>query len=142
MPAVPLPQAMIVCDNVHRDQSSGKYFLLGTFSTIVAAQVPCQHPAMFLFWDYKPLSHDWTRLSLHIYFVGDAAHDDTFSAIRNERAAYYSDLNAEDDEVSSTASPVQAICVVGSIVIVGRLMTVTSALALVSEPQLLVTMHV
>ena len=62
---------MIVCDNVHRDQSSGKYFLLGTFSTIVAAQVPCKHPAMFLFVsvtecrDKTPLTVRLVRVDAH-----------------------------------------------------------------------------
>ncbi|MHC4990126.1 MAG: DUF6941 family protein [Planctomycetota bacterium] len=45
----PLAQAMIVCDAVHRDQSTGKYFLLGTFSTIFTRQLPCRHRQMCLF---------------------------------------------------------------------------------------------
>jgi hypothetical protein len=40
---------MIVCDAVHRDQATGKFFLLGTFSTIFTRSVPCVHPHMCLF---------------------------------------------------------------------------------------------
>ena len=57
------------------------------------------HPSMFLFWDYKPISHDWTRLSLHLYFVGDAAHDEAHAHLREARIKYYTGLNAEDEEV-------------------------------------------
>ena len=57
------------------------------------------HPTMFLFWDYKPVSHDWTRLSLHIYFAGDAAHSETHAHLRDAKVKYYTGLNAEDDEV-------------------------------------------
>ena len=54
---------------------------------------------MFLFWDYKPITHDWTRLSLHIYSVGDAAYSEEHAHLRNEKVKYYTGLNAEDDEV-------------------------------------------
>ena len=57
------------------------------------------HPTLLLFWDYKPLSHDWTTLALHIYLVGNAATDDAHANLRAEKARYYDDLNAEDDEV-------------------------------------------
>ena len=46
---VPLPQAMIVCDAVHRDQTTGKFFLLGTFSTIATRRIPCRHERLTLF---------------------------------------------------------------------------------------------
>ncbi len=46
---VPLAQAMIVCDAVHRDQTTGKFFLLGTFSTIATRKIPCRHERLTLF---------------------------------------------------------------------------------------------
>ena len=57
------------------------------------------HPTMFLLWDFKPISHDWTSLELHIYLVGDAANDDAYAGLRQDKVKYYTDLNAEDDEV-------------------------------------------
>lgn len=57
------------------------------------------HPTMFLLWDYKPISHDWTRLALHIYYVGEAARSEEHAALRQQKAKYYTGLNAEDEEV-------------------------------------------
>ena len=57
------------------------------------------HPAMFLFWDYKPLAHDWTEVKLHIYVAGGAESDPALEPIIDARARYYSALNGEDDEV-------------------------------------------
>ena len=57
------------------------------------------HPTMFLFWDYKPMSHDWTRLNLHIYYVEDAAEAQEFAHLREGKSKYYTGLNAEDEEV-------------------------------------------
>ena len=57
------------------------------------------HPTMFLFWDFKPISHDWTRLALHIYYAGEAAHSETYAALRENKSSYYTGLNAEDEEV-------------------------------------------
>ncbi|MEM8786857.1 MAG: aromatic ring-hydroxylating dioxygenase subunit alpha [Pseudomonadota bacterium] len=57
------------------------------------------HPGVFLLWDYKPLSHDRTRVKLHIYAAGGAATDPAYQQHLDDRARYYVDLNAEDDEV-------------------------------------------
>lgn len=57
------------------------------------------HPAMFLFWDYKPLAHDWTEVKLHIYVAGGAETNPEFEPILDARARYYTALNGEDDEV-------------------------------------------
>ena len=57
------------------------------------------HPTMFLLWDYKPTSHDWTRLALHIYYAGEAARSEEHAQLRQQKAKYYTGLNAEDDEV-------------------------------------------
>ncbi|MEM7506727.1 MAG: aromatic ring-hydroxylating dioxygenase subunit alpha [Pseudomonadota bacterium] len=57
------------------------------------------HPALFLLWDYKPLSHDRTQVKLHIYAAGDAPSKPDYGPILDARARYYTALNAEDDEV-------------------------------------------
>lgn len=43
-----LPQVltMTIADVVHRDSSSGKFFILGTYNTIAAQDFPCVHPIM------------------------------------------------------------------------------------------------
>lgn len=57
------------------------------------------HPAMFLLWDYKPLSHEWTEVKLHIYVAGGAETDPQYEPIIDARARYYAALNGEDEEV-------------------------------------------
>ena len=57
------------------------------------------HPTLFLYWDFKPQGHDWTILALHIYYVGEAASSDEHAGLRDQKARYYTGLNAEDDEV-------------------------------------------
>jgi hypothetical protein len=39
----PIAQAMVLCDGVWDDPTTGKNFLLGTFSSIAASSFPCQH---------------------------------------------------------------------------------------------------
>lgn len=45
----PYALAMIVCDGIHRDPSTGKHTLLGTFSSIAALGFPVTHPGMAVF---------------------------------------------------------------------------------------------
>ncbi len=45
----PYPLAMVICDAVYQDQATGKFFLLGLFSTIGATEFPCTHPTMVVF---------------------------------------------------------------------------------------------
>jgi len=45
----PYPLAMVACDAVHRDQTTGKRTLLGLFSTIRAAQLPYVHPRLAVY---------------------------------------------------------------------------------------------
>ena len=40
---------MVVCDNVHQDPGTGKFFLLGCFSVVHAREFPATHPLMFLY---------------------------------------------------------------------------------------------
>ncbi len=42
----PYPLAMIVCDAIWRDPTSGKRFLLGCFTVLHARGFPVQHPVM------------------------------------------------------------------------------------------------
>src|SRR5438093_5222055 len=47
-PAVVL--AMILCDNIHRDPATGKFFILGTYSFLgVADQFPWTHPIILVY---------------------------------------------------------------------------------------------
>ncbi len=57
------------------------------------------HPGVFLFWDYKPLAHDRTQVKLHIYAAGGAPGLPEYQEHLDARAQYYTELNAEDDEV-------------------------------------------
>ncbi len=45
----PLAHAMVLCDEVWNDRSTGKNFLLGTFSSIAAHNFPCQHPQIHVY---------------------------------------------------------------------------------------------
>lgn len=45
----PFALSMILCDAVHIDQSTGKAFLLGCFSSIGAETFPARHPRMTVF---------------------------------------------------------------------------------------------
>lgn len=78
---------------------SGKVETAAFMGHLFPALCVSYHPAMLLFWDYKPLSHDKTQVKLHIYVAGGAASDPKYSEVLDQRAAYYTDLNGEDDEV-------------------------------------------
>jgi ribonuclease PH len=45
----PYAIAMVVCDFIWRDPGTGKFTILGTFSSIAAAAFPCVHPVMAVF---------------------------------------------------------------------------------------------
>jgi len=45
----PFPLAMVVCDSIYRDPYTGKFTLIGTFSTISANQFPVRHPHLFVY---------------------------------------------------------------------------------------------
>jgi len=45
----PYPLAMVVCDNIHRDPGTGKPFLLGCFSVILARDFPATHPGLCVY---------------------------------------------------------------------------------------------
>lgn len=42
----PYALALVLCDAIHRDPVTGKYTLLGTFSTVTARAFPATHAAM------------------------------------------------------------------------------------------------
>ncbi|MFH1111273.1 MAG: hypothetical protein V1790_19065 [Planctomycetota bacterium] len=46
---VPYALAMIICDQAYRDPATGKYTLLGTFSSIAAQKYSVTHPAMTVY---------------------------------------------------------------------------------------------
>jgi hypothetical protein len=45
----PFPLAMVVCDSIYRDPYTGKFTLIGTFSTIGGVSLPLQHPQLFVY---------------------------------------------------------------------------------------------
>ncbi|MCK6457369.1 MAG: hypothetical protein L6Q92_12675 [Phycisphaerae bacterium] len=45
----PAVLSMIVCDGVHRDPSTGKFTILGTFNIIGCRQTPVTHEVMFVY---------------------------------------------------------------------------------------------
>lgn len=44
----PYPLAMMICDGIWRDPSTGKRFLMGCFSVIQAPEFPCVHPVLWV----------------------------------------------------------------------------------------------
>jgi hypothetical protein len=38
--------AMVLADHIHRDPGNGKFFILGTYSVIAAAEFPVTHPVI------------------------------------------------------------------------------------------------
>jgi hypothetical protein len=51
MPERPPPEvlALIVADGLHRDAATGKFYILGTYSTIFAANFPCTHAGIVVY---------------------------------------------------------------------------------------------
>lgn len=45
----PYALAMLVCDGIHRDPGTGKHFILGTFSAILAREFPAVHPFLAVY---------------------------------------------------------------------------------------------
>jgi len=45
----PYVLAMLICDAIWKDPSTGKSFLLGTFSSIAATVFPVVHPVMGIY---------------------------------------------------------------------------------------------
>jgi len=67
--AQPLVLALVVCDGVWRDPSSGKHSLMGVFSGLGAATFPAQHPGMGV---YVALTECYGTIDLKIVVVDDA----------------------------------------------------------------------
>ncbi len=57
---------MIICDAVWRDPGTGKFFLLGTFSTIGSATFPSRHPQLVV---YSVLTDGRGKTQLQLCFV-------------------------------------------------------------------------
>ncbi len=49
MTSQPLLLSFVTCDGVHLDHGSGKYYLMGIFSSIRGRNFPVVHPQMFWF---------------------------------------------------------------------------------------------
>lgn len=48
-PLLPYPLALVVCDHVWRDPSTGKMTILGTFSSIGGVELPLVHPQIAVY---------------------------------------------------------------------------------------------
>ena len=67
----PFPLAMVVCDFVYHDPYTGKFTLIGTFSTITGTEFPLIHPYLFV---YAALTGGRGKISLRLE-VNDADND-------------------------------------------------------------------
>jgi hypothetical protein len=75
---VPYPLAIIVCDAIHIDQSTGKRTLLGLFSEIGASAFPCRHPLLAV---HVSLTDGRGLVPLKFRLVDcDEVHDPLFEA--------------------------------------------------------------
>ncbi len=59
------------CDGVHLDPTSGKYYLLGMFSSLRAAQYPVVHPQMVWFISLADVSIGDHQLRLSLSLPGE-----------------------------------------------------------------------
>lgn len=71
MPVKPQLLAWITCDGVHLDPVSGKYYILGVFSSIRARQFPVVHPRMFWFLILTEVSTGKHRLKISLNLPTD-----------------------------------------------------------------------
>lgn len=68
---VPVAQAMVVCDAIHADPSTGKFFLLGTFDGLFGTALPIAHPIMCV---YVTMTDGMGLVSLRFQII-DAAEE-------------------------------------------------------------------
>ena len=68
-PARPLVLALVVCDGVWRDPSTGKHSLMGVFSGLSAAVFPVLHPGLAV---YAALTEGYGAASVRVAVVDDA----------------------------------------------------------------------
>lgn len=67
--AEPYCLAMLLCDGIHKDPATGKHTLLGTFSTVGAAEFPAQ----IAFCVYFAVTDGFGPISLKLRIVDSAA---------------------------------------------------------------------
>lgn len=63
--------SFITCDGVHFDNASGKYYLLGVFSGIRAAQFPVKHPRMYWFLTLTEVAEGTHKVNISMYLGSD-----------------------------------------------------------------------
>jgi hypothetical protein len=79
-PVTPFPLAMVVCDFIYRDPYTGKYTLMGTFSTISGERFPLIHPQLFV---YVALTGGRGRMPVKLE-IADADGTDVVAVIEDE----------------------------------------------------------
>jgi hypothetical protein len=64
--ALPVVLNMVICDGAHRDLGTGKWSLLGIFSSVTSSAFPTTHPQMIA---YIALSRAFGRVPLRFQIV-------------------------------------------------------------------------
>ena len=77
----PYPLAMVVCDMIWQDRTTGKYFLLGTFSEIYASSFPAVHPSLCI---YAELTDGLGPMPVTIRIVDVDANRDEIASSQSE----------------------------------------------------------
>lgn len=77
----PYPLAMVVCDSVHVDRGTGKYFLLGLFSTIASTDFPCQHPHLVV---YTAVTDGIGTIKMRLDFVAVSDEEHPIASVEQE----------------------------------------------------------
>ena len=76
----PYVLAMLICDAIWKDPSTGKSFLLGTFSSIAAMEFPVVHPVMGV---YIVLTDGRGKIPLKLQLVS-ADEDDIIAGVETD----------------------------------------------------------
>ncbi len=72
---MPIGQAMIICDAVWREPTTGKTFILGAFSNISTPTLPVSMPMLCVYVAFTNC-HGETKLNLNLVYVNPEATED------------------------------------------------------------------
>lgn len=72
---------MVICDACHRDPGTGKFFLLGLFSTIGATSFPFNHVQLVV---YTAVTDGLGKVVLKLQFVEVSNEDDVLAETSQE----------------------------------------------------------
>ena len=82
-PQNPTCQSLLICDGIHRDQGTGKYYILGTFRDIGTRQLPARVPLMCVF---VVLTDGMgpTPICVKLVYVGSEEHEQELATASGE----------------------------------------------------------